>query len=89
MPVQVVSSNLVADQRGVAIHVGPHLRDGCLAVAARERDQVGLGHDDGDLHRGPAQALEAEDEAKLLGKRRAVVVVQDQVRHQGSQGIAR
>ena len=52
-----------------------------VPIAARERDEVGLGHDRGRDGRVPRQSLEAKDEAHLLGKGRAVVVMKDEVRH--------
>ena len=54
------------DQRGIAVDIGTDLQHGGPAIAAGERDQVGLGHHPRYLHRAPGQALGAQDQADLL-----------------------
>ena len=69
------------DELAVAEHVGAALEHGDLAIAARQRDEMRLGHDlrldDGT----PREALVAEAEADRLGERGGVVVVKDQFAH--------
>ena len=67
-----------AHQRGVAIDVGADLHDGCAAVTAGQRHQIGLGQDHRNVDRAPDHVFETEDEAQLLGERRGGVVVQDE-----------
>jgi hypothetical protein len=71
----------VGNQGGVAVDVGADLQDRRFPVAARERGEQRLGHDHGDEHAAPGQALVAQDQPDLLGKGRVRVVVEDELGH--------
>jgi len=75
-----------ADQRRIAIDIGADLHDRRAAVTARERRDIGLGHDRRNFHRAPGQALGAQHEPDFLGKRRRCVLVKDEVGHLGLSG---
>src|SRR4029077_16344964 len=57
---------LAHDQLTVAIDVGADLQNGPLAIAPRQRRQIGFRHDDGDLDRCPGEAFEAKAEPDFL-----------------------
>ena len=77
-------------QRGVAIDVGADLQERRLAVAAGQRDHVGLGHDHRHGDRAPCEALVAEDQPYLLRERRGRVVMKNQLLgHAFSHSISR
>ena len=67
------------DHLRVAEDVGADLHHRRAAIAAGQRDQVRLRQDARDQHRAPGDALEAENEADLLGKRRSFEVMQDRL----------
>src|SRR5262252_2910008 len=50
------------DQLAIAINICADLQHWRFAVASGKRRQVGLWHDDGDLHRSPCQTLETKTE---------------------------
>jgi len=58
-----------AHQGSVAVDVRADLHEWRAAVATGQGHHVGLGQDRRHDHRTPAHALEAEDEAHLLGER--------------------
>src|SRR5262249_40763011 len=53
-----------------------------LAVASGQRRQIRFRHDDGNLDRGPGEALEPKTESDFLRIGRDVVMVQDDVGHE-------
>jgi hypothetical protein len=65
----------------VAVDVGADLQHRDAPVAAGELDVIGLGHHHRRRHRPPGQRLAAERQPDLLGIRRQVVVVEDDLVH--------
>src|SRR6516164_10099978 len=63
------------DQLAVAIDVRANLQNRRLAIASRQRRQIGLRHDDGKLDRCPGKALEAKPGPNFLRIGRSVVMV--------------
>jgi hypothetical protein len=65
------------DALGVAIDIGADLHHGGAAVAAGQRHQVRPRHDSRNQHRGPRNALHAEDQADFLRERRLREMMED------------
>ena len=69
------------DQLTIAINVRADLQHRRLAIASRQRRQVGFRHDGGDLDRSPRQTLEAKTEPDFLRIGGGPVVMQDDIGH--------
>jgi hypothetical protein len=74
----------VANERRIAINIRADLQHRRAPVAAGERHQLGLGHGARDDDRLPSLFFVAENQADFFGKRRAGVMMKDQIGHGGT-----
>ena len=64
----IASLQFRGDALGVAEYVRADLQDRGFSIAAGECGEIRFGHDQGDLHRPPLQAFEADGKPRFLGE---------------------
>lgn len=72
---------LAHNQRAVAVDIRTDLQHRDAPVTAGQRNQIGLGHDHRLRRRAPCEALYTEANPDLLGKRRSIVLMKNDVWH--------
>ena len=78
---RVGAARACGNQLRVAVDIRADLHDRRIAVAAGERREIGLRHDERDQHRSPGKTLVAEHQPDLLGVRRPLVVMENDFAH--------
>ena len=72
------------DQMGIAIDVRTDLEHGDATISACQLEMIRFRKDHRRLYGSPRESLDAEGESDFFGKRRHVVVVEDQISHRRS-----